>query len=501
MPYSVGGLLSPRSLVFALLCMLYLPAAFPAGSGMLELWFEYDGHPVKLASDPDVHCFRQPGMVPVSCSLYRSDDGRYWVTRPEPGRYLMRLSVDENKTNPPLQPGDLYRDYPFRIERSTTGPLLISLHRLLALHQPQDNRAALPDQAGGCDNKPTYSAAILALFPSAEVDFAWQPLGADARYRYTLWRVRCSDDMRLEQVFYRQTARSGVSEAIPPNESGQYYQLELNAVSDNQTIGELMLHDGKGGRVGEYRFIVRDPLIDRSWLYYLMGMLLLLFIGWVVVGALRSRPVTPVEKPERKQRPRGLRPALLLGLLLALGASGYLQREQLLPWLEQRVPELQQLAYNGWDWVRDKSGASSAVAAEPSRLNVAQPRQPVRQRAEWRGVIVSASATPFIGQSRRAEIRLRITGDTAEVAFLESGKWVAATGSAFRRQPSGEGMTLFGHRRGAGYSELWSISIPDTSDAEWSLAMDRMITRRGPAGGVLSFERKRASGELHASAR
>ena len=325
MPFIAGVLQAVRSLIVCFFLLLYLPAASAAGSNLLELWFEYDGHPVKLASEPEVHCFQQPGMQPFSCSVYRSDDGRYWLSRPAPGQYLLRISVDDNRGNPPLQPGDLYRDYPFRVEARTTGPLLISLHRLLTLRQPQSNTTVLPGQAGGCDHAPDYSAAILALFPTAQMHFAWQPLGKDASYQYTLWRVRCSDDMRIEQMFYRQTANASVTEDIPPNGSGEYYQLELRAVSDNQTIGELMLHDGKGGRPEEYRFIVSDPLIDRSWVYYLLGGLLLVFFGWVVVGALRSQPQPPPAESEQRHRPGILRPLMLTVVLLGMGATAYLQ--------------------------------------------------------------------------------------------------------------------------------------------------------------------------------
>lgn len=499
MPFTAGGLRVLRSLIVTLLLSLYLPAAFPASGKLLELWFEFDGHPVKLDSDPELHCYRQPGMQPFACSLYKSDDGRYWVTRPEPGRYLLRVSVDANRANSPALPGDLYRDYPFRVDRSTTGPLLISLHRLLALQQPQSNAAALSGQSGGCKGKPSYSAAILALFPSAQIDFAWQPVADDASYQYTLWRVRCSDGMRLEQVFYRQTTKSMVTEAIPPNEAGQYYQLELKAVSDNQTIGELMLHDGNGGSVGEYRFVVRDPLIDRSWLYYALGLLTLLFVGWVVIGALRSRPPAPPAATDHK--PSGLwRPTVLTLLLLGAGTAGYLQREPLISWLEQGKPELQRLAQNTEEWLRSAGSTTEAVAATPMAEAKAPSGALARDSGEWRGVIVSASDTPFVGSSRRAEVRVRLGSGGAQVFFRQGDQWLDVTGSRFIRQPSGEGMTLFGHRRGPDYSELWSISIPDTSAMEWPMAIDRIITYRNAGGEVISSERRRASGELHASA-
>lgn len=493
---STGALRALRySFVVFFFCSCF-PSAFASGTDMLELWFEYDGRPVKLESVPDIQCVRQQDGQPVACSLYRSDDGRYWISRPANGRYLLRISVDENGANPPLYPGDLYREYPFTVSSSTRGPLLISLHRLMALQQPMGNGEASPGQADACDNRPHFSADILSLFPTAAMEFAWRPLAPDSRYHYTLWRVRCSDGMRLEQVFYRQTSQQHVRETIAPNKSGEYYQFELTAVSDNQTIGELLLHDGNGGRAGEFRFVVHDPLIDRIWLYYALGALALLFSGWVVIGALRSQPGEHKEAQDDTRAPRSLRPAIWLLLLSGSGVAGYLQREQLMPWLEQGSEMIAQWEEAGESWFTGQEPAAPKASAAGSP----PPKHTTSRVQEWRGVVVSTNRAPFVGSERRAEIRLRFLQRGAEVAFNEAGKWVNATGGTFRRQTSGSGMTLFGHRRDKSTSELWSISIPDTKGTVWQLSLDRMVTRRTADGRVLGSERLQASGEVHTAA-
>ena len=73
MPFIAGVLQAVRSLIVCFFLLLYLPAASAAGSNLLELWFEYDGHPVKLASEPEVHCFQQPGKSTGEEVLGRHD--------------------------------------------------------------------------------------------------------------------------------------------------------------------------------------------------------------------------------------------------------------------------------------------------------------------------------------------------------------------------------------------------------------------------------------------
>lgn len=479
--------LLPSRLLLLLFCC-YLPALPAAGGGMLELWFEYDGRPASLNSEPLIACLEQEGRRPFNCRSYRSDDGRYWVERPGPGRYLLQISVDQNRGNGPRQPGDLYREYPFRVNAGTTGPLLVSLHQLIALQEPASSAAAVPGVTAGCEHKPEYSAALLALFPAAQLDFSWQPLDGAARYHYKLWRVRCSDGMRMEQVFYRQTQNSRITEAVPPNRPGEYYRFELSAVNDGQTIGQLLLQDGQGRTAGEFHFVVSDPLIDRSWLYYLLALLLLLFLFWVVVGAWRGR-ASGKRMPQASdiRRRRSFRPLLLL-VLLAVGATAYWQRESLRPWLEQAWPEALALLQQGREWLEGDEPTTPSVGEKAAASVLSEGR--------WRGIIVSASREPFSGEERRAEIRLEVAGNTARVALLQQGRWQDVTAGAFTLQPAGSGVTLFGHRRAADRSELWTISIPEIEGPVLRLSLDRMITRRDTAGRAVSSERRQASGEL-----
>jgi len=494
MLFNPAGPRALRTLLIVFLIAMHFPVAAVAGGDLLELWFEYDGRPASLHAEPEVSCYRLPGKQPQACRLFRSDDGRYWLSRPPSGRYLLQIGVDQNLGNPPGHPGDLQRDYRFRVGPSTSGPLLISLRKRLTLQRPVSNNGTVPGQGERCDKRPDFSADILALFPTVKINFAWQPLTPDARYHYKLWRVRCADGMRLEQLLYHQTDKHRISEAIPPSEPGQYYQFELSAVSDNQTIGRLMLQGDGGVQVGEYRFVVHDPLIDRSWFYYALAVLLALFMLWVLIGALRSRPAAKSDAAAQDiRRPRRWRPAVLL-LLLGLGAAaGYWQRGQLMPWLQRQGEVLLQLSESSW---RQWQGGTTAPGKSSPTRDKAPVSVTMTARGEWRGVIVSASSQPFVGDERRAELRLRFVSSGVWVEVLRAGQWQRVGARPFRRQASGEGMTLFGHRRGDGFTELWSISIPQTVGKEWRISLDRIITRRADDGRVLSSGRRRAGGEL-----
>lgn len=464
-----------RSALCALLALfLLLPAAAPAMAAsppLLELWFEYDGRPLLPTETPQVRCFGRDVPTPLECRLFRSEDGRYWIERPAPGRYRLRVDIDDNRGNGPRQAGDLYRDYPFEVDERSTGPLLVALQRVMAL-QPAP-RAGVPGEGGGCAAYPSHAADIVALFPTATVRLAWQPVSSQSRYHYKLWRVRCSDGMRLEQMLYQRTGAPQAEEPLPPNRPGEYYLFELEAVNAGQPVGKLLLDDGAGGVVSGYRFVVTDPLISRTWVYYLLAALALLFLGWLVAGALRQTPSRRVPPPDDIRPARRLRPVLVLLLLGSVALGGWVQREALPGWLTSVEEGVRSILPGRPEPALGQGGAAGL----------------------WHGVLVSASPKPFVGSGRRGELRIHFTADGAEVAFKRQGRWVAATDSAFQLQRSARGLTLLGYRRGDGVSELFSITVPDIDAPVWQLWLERMITRRDGEGRILATQRRKASGE------
>jgi hypothetical protein len=492
----------PRLLWSFGFCLLYLiatPLTVAADSSQLELWFEYDGHPVELSAPPQIDCLQQKTRMVFDCAAYRDDhSGRYWIARPPSGDYVLRVRVDQNKNNDSLMPGDLYRDYPFRVEPGTSGPFLVSLQKVLALQRPVSSSVPVEGLNRGCEEKLGFSVPIFSLFPRAGIDFSWQPLSSGSHYQYSLWRVRCRDGFPLEQVYLRNTRKNHVLASIPPSAPGEFYRLEVQAVHDQTATGRLILHDASGGTDSALQFVVTDPLIDRRWIYYGAAGLPVLFLLWLIAGLFQGPAVTPESQVDDIRRRRPLKPYLVTLLLMLLGAGGYSQRATLSGWLEQGWLVAAGAVELGWNsYAGEQQDREVATQGDATVRTGAQVKsEPPRLQGRWQGVVISSTPRPFTGSRRRAEIRLQLDEDSAQVAFLQNGHWREVTGKAFQVQRLGDGVTLFGHIHRKHQSELWTISIQRRKQPGLGLSLDRMITRRDPTGGSRDSQRLRASGEV-----
>ena len=449
-----------------ILTLLIAPVALQASvEGKLELWFEYAGHQSALTSVPKIECNRQESSATVNCDLYRSEDGRYWIDRPAPGNYLLRVW---------LQQGDaeLYREYPFSVTPSTTGPLLVALNRVLELRLPVESVTARDARETTCRSYSEYEVPLFTLAPSAEVTFAWQALSGSDEYRYKLWRVRCDDDRRIEVTLLGRSRSDEATLRIPANSSGEYYLFELVATKGAQEIGQLLLRDPGGGVYANYPLVVVDPLGERDWYPYVVIVFALPFglwlAWWLLSGVLMLRSV------------RGL---LWMVTLLIAATIGYTQRHSLSSWSQQGQKWLHE-ALDDQKWYRDPVDDGEYTASTEITSG------------SWRGFLVAEGQEPFIGQGRRAEIAISFKDKSAVVSYLHQGQWQMVTGNTFSISHSGAGMTLFGHVRDGLNSELWSITIVDLNAPTLRLMLDRMITRRKSGGGKDVTERRRATGEL-----
>jgi len=478
---------------FVFVLLFVFSSAGAREDGKLELWFEYDGHPINLDDEPNVLCFTRTTRQLVGCALYRSDDGRYWIAQPAPGKYLLRVSVNENRENGPQQAGDLYREIPFLVDKTTTGPLLVSLQRLLALEQPVDSRYAVAGISADCKDKAHYNAALFALSSGARLGFAWEAYENGIQYHYKLWSVRCSDGMRIERLFLRKTQDNHIQITVPPNEPGEYYQFEVSAVRNAQAVTQLGLFDGHGGYLEGYPFIVSDPLGDRSWLLYLLAaVLLLLFIyfAWVVLRGISRLPV------ENAGHGSG-RLGWLALVVLVIVVTGYLQREMLGGWLQRGSEQASASLTAIQNLYQADTGEASDKAVPAKVRDRGKVESAHAPQGIWQGVIVSTGDKAFIGTGRRAELRITFAGQGGEVAWLDGSKWVVLDGDGFDARLAGSGMTLFGHWRDGEISELWTINIPDFAASSVQVLMDRMVSRRDAEGRVISTRRYQANGELY----
>ncbi len=449
-----------------ILTLLIAPVTLQASvEGKLELWFEYAGHQSALTGVPKIECIRQDTFATVNCDLYQSEDARYWIDRPAPGNYLLRVWSQQGDA-------ELYREYPFSLTPSTTGPLLVALNRVVELRLPVESVSAIYARETTCRNYSEYKVPLFTLLPSAEVIFAWQALSDSDEYHYKLWRVRCDDDRRIEVTLLGRSRGDEVTLQIPASSSGEYYLFELVAMKGAQEIGQLLLRDPNGGVYANYPLVVVDPLGERDWYPYVAVAIALPFglwlAWWLLSGVLMLRSV------------RGLLWTITLLLTVSLG---YTQRHSLSSWSQQGQKWLHEVL-DDQKWYRDpvEDGEYTASTDVTS--------------GSWHGFLVAEGHEPFIGQGRRTEIAISFKDESAMVSYLHQGKWQMVTGDTFSISRSGVGMTLFGHVRDGLNSELWSITIVDLNAPILSLMLDRMTTRRNPGDGKDVTERRRATGEL-----
>ncbi len=447
--------------VFTYLATFSSADAAAAINGKLELWFEYDGHQANLVEAPGIQCLRLRDRVDVGCKLYRGEDGRYWIDRLANGSYAIQATATQGGAY-------YYREYPVDVDASTTGPLLIALNRILSTQQESADQPLSLDNKNECDGYARYEVPLLALLPLAELKLGWQPLPEANRYNYKVWRVRCSDDKQFEPVLLGHVTDNTLSERLPPNNSGEYYSLELFARHGNQDIGQLLTRANDNTFRAEYPFIVVDPLGVRDWYPYLLLLLVLPVLLWVLLWLLRGTAVLLV-------RP-GKGGAVTL-LLLLVGVGGYLQREPLTDWITQFSLK----------WYR--STVQNVGYSEPRAFN----------GGEWTGYLVATGREPFYGRDRRIEIRVNFQDKAAQVSLLLDGEWREVSRNGFMLRKSGTGMTLFGHLRDGSDSELWSISIADLRDPTLRLMLDRVITHRESAAEKAVSTRRQATGELRHS--
>lgn len=433
-------------------------SAAAAINGKLELWFEYDGHQANLVDAPGIQCLRQRDHVDVGCKLYRAEDGRYWIDRLTNGSYVIHASVT-------LDGVSYYREYPFNVDASTTGPLLIALNRILSVQQESADQPFSFGTKDSCDGYARYKVPLLALLSLAELKLTWQPLPAADRYYYKVWRVRCVDNKYLEPVLLGNVAENTLSEKLSPNSGGEYYSLELFARHGSQDIGQLLT--GAGGKTlsGEYPFVVVDPLGARDWYPYLLLLFTLPILLWLLLWLLRGTAVLLV---------RPGKGVAVTVLLLLVGVGGYLQREPLTDWITQFSLK----------WYR--SPMQNVGYSEPRAFS----------GGEWAGYLVATGREPFYGNDRRVEMRVSFQDKVARVRLLLDGQWHEITRNGFTLRKSGTGMTLFGHLRSGADSELWSIGIADLREPTLRLMLDRMITHREPASDQAVSTRRQAAGEL-----
>jgi tetratricopeptide (TPR) repeat protein len=343
-------------LAFALLPLAIALAVAPATAGTeIPLELRFDGQLVDPAAAPDFSCFSETRRQWVSCPVEkRPGAGQYALSRPEPGRYRMHVSIDENAANPRRFPGD-YEAQP-RFEVTADGPERISvdLPRLIHVVQPRDNGRAIDGMLTGCATQPAFETPRYAWTPEARVAFAWDPVVPGAEYRYVVSASSCSPSGGGRQLVSATTSDTALSLSLPPTAAGEHYRFRVEAWRNGLLVGDLYTHDA-GAHSWHYRFRVVDATVPR-WAWMAAGSTIALVL---LAGA---RALVGVDPPRRRWRVRWLVRALVAAVVVAAGAWIAIQYGQE---RQRRSAEAQRAVAEAARQTRHRDFIAAFVSAAP----------------------------------------------------------------------------------------------------------------------------------------
>lgn len=301
-----------RSLLLAV-ALLGLGLAPGAEGGVIPLDLRFDGQPLEPTAPPDFTCFSATANAWVSCGVKRGEGPGAWVLEGlQPGRYRLHISIDENPVNPRRFPGDYEAQLRFEVTERGPERLTVDMVRLIHLTRPGDNARALEGMLTSCATQPVFETPRHSWGPTAQIEFAWDPIVAGAEYRVSVTAVSCSQPDRQREVLREMTGAPTVTLTLPPSVGDEQYYFWIAAWRDGRLVGDLYTHDA-GVHSWNYRFQVRNASLSR-WVYVAGAVLLLL----VIVAAARLLPAAP---PTRRRRLA--RRALALIVVGALAGSAY----------------------------------------------------------------------------------------------------------------------------------------------------------------------------------
>jgi tetratricopeptide (TPR) repeat protein len=330
-------------------------ALAPGVHADIQLELRFDGQAIDPKAKPDFTCYSYSLSRWVGCRIQKSDAlGAYSLAALEPGKYQMHVSVDENPANPRRFPGDYEAQVSFEI--TTTGPerLVVDLARLIHLTRPGDNARAIEGMLTSCTKQPQFGTPRFSWGPTANVDFAWDPIAVGAEYRYTLFARSCGQPGAGREILSEQTAKTTTTLSVRPAADNEYYVFRVEAWKDDRLVGDLYTHDG-GALSWNYRFRVRNASLPRS-AYLAAG------AGLVVLLLGTRRALASVDSEGRRRRIRRLgRGALVVLVVGAVAGAGYhFYREQ-----RQRTLERETARHEDERQARHREFIAAFVSAAP----------------------------------------------------------------------------------------------------------------------------------------
>ncbi len=299
----------------ALVVMVALAPA--AARAQIPLELRFDGQAFAPTALPEFTCFSATLDRWVSCEVTKADGpGAFTLARPEPGRYRLHVSIDENTTNPRRYPGDYEAQLAFEIGDAAPERLVVDLPRLIHLTRPGDNARALEGMLTGCATQPVFDTPRWSWWSEARVEFAWEPIVPGAEYRYTVVTRPCLGPGGDREVVKAATGATAVALDLPASEEGEQYVFRVEAWKGGRLVGDLFTHDA-GIHSWNYRFHVRDTTIPR-WVYFAAAAGLILLLD-----PARRAFTGPERERHRRRARRAAMTTVLVLLAVATVAAGY----------------------------------------------------------------------------------------------------------------------------------------------------------------------------------
>jgi tetratricopeptide (TPR) repeat protein len=335
--------------------LLILSLASAATAGVIPLELRFDGRALEPTAPPVFTCFSATANRWVSCPVMRAEGPGNWVLEGlEPGRYRLHVSIDENPVNPRRFPGDYEAQHRFEVTEHGPERLLVDMVRLIHLGRPGDNGRALEGMLTSCATQPVFETPRHSWGPTAQIEFAWEPVVSGAEYRVSVTAVSCSQPDRQREILRTMTDATAVTLALPPSEGDEQYYFWIAAWRDGRLVGDLYTHDG-GAHSWNYRFQVRNASLPR--LVYGAAALVLLLL---VVGAVRVFPSTA-----RARRRRLARRALVVVVVGALSGSAYYVVRDRVEERERRRVEEERALSEAEGQARQRELIAAFVSAAP----------------------------------------------------------------------------------------------------------------------------------------
>lgn len=293
----------------------------PAVNADIALALRFNGAPLTATVTPDITCFSYSENRWINCASHPTQrPGEYTIKNILPGKYRMHVSIDENRANPRVFPGDYEAQKIFEVP-ATGQPfrLEIDVPRLLHLTRPGDNARPIDGMLTGCATQPRFETARYAWAPRAKIDFGWEPVAAGAEYRYSLFALPCTAGGTPRNLIEDKTLQTTLALDLPPLPDNEYYQFRVEAWKDGRLVGDLYTHDS-GAHSWNYRFRIADNTVP-LWVYFAGAglVLLVVLLIWKTFGGL------PAETRRGRLRVflRGGLVVLVLGVIAAGGYAYY----------------------------------------------------------------------------------------------------------------------------------------------------------------------------------